>query len=156
MRKQKELIKQHKAQSAICWIGISTDEAVRIKESRVKYVKNRWPLIEAGENRNDCLRWMERNGFPKPPRSACVFCPYHTDREWRRLKTEEPAEFARAVLFERDYQAIKKKNTIASGNAITPFLHASRIPLDQVDFSTEEERGQLNMFNNECEGMCGV
>jgi hypothetical protein len=25
-----------------------------------------------------------------------------------------------------------------------------------INFSTEEERGQLNMFNNECEGMCGV
>ena len=36
------------------------------------------------------------------------------------------------------------------------FLHSSRIPFDQVDFSTDEDRGQLNMFNNECEGLCGV
>lgn len=36
------------------------------------------------------------------------------------------------------------------------FMHAKRIPLGQVDFSTLEERGQLNLFINECEGMCGV
>jgi hypothetical protein len=36
------------------------------------------------------------------------------------------------------------------------FLHADRIPLRKVDFRTAEDRGQLNMFNNECEGMCGV
>jgi hypothetical protein len=36
------------------------------------------------------------------------------------------------------------------------FAHYSCVPLNQVDFSTDEDRGQLNMFNNECEGMCGV
>ena len=36
------------------------------------------------------------------------------------------------------------------------FIHRDRVPLDQVDLSTAEDRGQLNMFNNECEGMCGV
>ena len=36
------------------------------------------------------------------------------------------------------------------------FMHPSRKPIDQVDFSTAEERGQLNLFLNECVGMCGV
>ena len=31
-----------------------------------------------------------------------------------------------------------------------------RVPLAEVDFSTAEERGRLNLFINECEGMCGV
>jgi hypothetical protein len=35
-------------------------------------------------------------------------------------------------------------------------MHAQRVPLDQVDLSTPEDHGQLNLFNNECEGMCGV
>jgi hypothetical protein len=36
------------------------------------------------------------------------------------------------------------------------FMHRSMKPLDQVDLSTAEDRGQINLFNNECEGMCGV
>jgi len=36
------------------------------------------------------------------------------------------------------------------------FMHRSCVPLNQVDFSTAEDHGQIDMFNNECEGMCGV
>jgi hypothetical protein len=37
-----------------------------------------------------------------------------------------------------------------------PFLHDSLKPLSEVDFSTDEDRGQQVLFANECEGMCGV
>lgn len=134
------------------WIGISLDEVSRMKESRDAWSVNRWPLVEMKMSRHDCLRWMETKGYPKPPRSACFFCPYKSDAEWRRLKSEEPHLFARAALFERGFQHIKA----AGGLGGLPFLHASRKPLDQVDFSTEEQKGQINLFNNECEGMCGV
>jgi hypothetical protein len=36
------------------------------------------------------------------------------------------------------------------------FIHRSKKPLDEVDFSNSEDEGQINMFGNECEGMCGV
>lgn len=140
----------------IQWIGISLDEVVRMKPSREPWSENRWPLIEARMNRHDCLRWMEDRGYPPPPRSSCVFCPYHSNREWRRLRDEEPAEFERAVQFERALQAAKAE----SENFRTiPFLHRSLVPLDQVDLSTDEERGQMTLwgsFTEECEGMCGV
>lgn len=145
-----------KTAGVVQWIGISVDEVVRMKPSRERWAENRWPLIEAGMTRHDCLRWMERRGLPKPPRSACVFCPYHNDHEWRRLKTEEPDEFARAIEFERRLQEVKG----ASDNfESVPFLHRSLVPLAEVDFSTDDERGQglLNLnFGNECFGMCGV
>lgn len=153
-REQRRIIKERGLKHAISWIGISLDEASRMKPARVQYLTNRWPLIELEITRRDCLKWMQDHNFPTPPRSACVFCPYHNDREWRRLKTEEPAEFARAVAFEKAYQQARLETVSAKG--FKPFLHAKRIPLSEVDFSTEEERGQLNMFNNECEGMCGV
>lgn len=135
------------------WIGISMDEIRRMKPSRSPWLRSRWPLIEREMTRHDCMRWMEEKGFPKPPRSACVYCPYHNDTEWRRLRDEEPHEFARAVQFERDLQAIKGKS---SNFRTTPFLHRSLVPLDQVDFSTDADRGQLSFFDNECEGICGV
>lgn len=135
------------------WIGISTDEAYRMKPSSEPWIVNRWPLIEKGFSRRDCLRWMQLHGYPTPPRSACVFCPYHNDHEWRRLRDEQPDEFAKAVAWEREAQRVSESDETLKGR---PFLHASLVPLDQVDFSTAEDRGQLNMFNNECEGMCGV
>jgi hypothetical protein len=102
---------------------------------------------------------MESHGYPEPPRSSCVYCPFHNNTEWRRLKYTEPEEFAKAVQFEKDIQNMKGSD----GNFDSvPFLHASRLPLDQVDFSTLAERnGQMNLqfgnlFENECEGICGV
>jgi hypothetical protein len=138
----------------IQWIGISMDEVRRIKESRLDYIANRWPLVDLGINRSSCLKWMSERGFPKPPRSACVFCPYHSDNEWLRLKTEEPEDFQRAVRFERAYHDAKVKTVSSKG--FRPFLHNARVFLDNIDFRNEEQRGQLNLFNNECEGMCGV
>lgn len=135
------------------FIGISLDEAHRMKPAREPWIENRWPLIEVGMRRNDCLRWMESHGFPPPPRSSCYFCPYHNNREWRRLLDEEPEYFARAVEFERTLQAGKKNSDNFDS---VPYLHADRVPLDQVDLSTAADAGQVDLFGNECEGMCGV
>src|SRR5215475_1962492 len=77
------------------WIGISTDEAIRCKPSQVNYVVNRWPLLEARMNRNDCLRWLERHGYSIPPKSACIGCPFHSDAQWRDLR-KRPDEWADA------------------------------------------------------------
>lgn len=135
------------------WIGISLDEIYRMKPSRDWWAECAWPLVDMRMNRHDCKRWMEAKGYPEPPRSSCVYCPYHNNYEWRRLRDEEPEEFARAVEFERKLQETKA----ASANFnTTPFLHRSLAPLDQVDLSTDEERGQGDLFNNECIGMCGV
>jgi hypothetical protein len=138
----------------IKWIGISMDEAHRMKPSREEWSDHRYPLVEANITRGGCLQWMEINGYPTPPRSACTFCPFHSDQEWQRLKTEEPEAFADAVNYEkRMHEATKQQNVLRG----TPFLHASCKPIGEVDFSTDAENsGQLSLFGNECEGICGV
>jgi hypothetical protein len=138
------------------WIGISLDEISRMKPSRDPWIFHRWPLIEREMNRHDCLRWMAARKFPEPPRSACTYCPFHSDHEWRRLRDKEPEAFAEAVKFERDLQALHCGHPINGQIKGVPFLHDSLIPLDKVDFSTDQDHGQQVMFNNECEGMCGV
>jgi hypothetical protein len=137
----------------IQWIGISTDEMKRMKVSRDPWAQSRWPLIEKRMSRNACLDWMQRRGFPQPPRSACVFCPFHNNAEWRRLQLEEPEEFQRAVKFEADVQAAKSRSDNMDA---TPFLHRSCKPLDTIDFRGDVERGQGTLWDDECEGMCGV
>lgn len=135
------------------WIGISYDEIQRMKPSRDKWVQHRWPLIEMELRRHDCIAWMKQNGFPEPPRSACVFCPFHSDKEWRRLKVDEPSAFQMAVKFEVELQKTRQATENING---IPWLHKSCKPLDQIDFSNDTDKGQLDSFGNECEGMCGV
>jgi hypothetical protein len=137
------------------WIGISLDEVHRMKPSRDAWAENCWPLVDMRMRRHDCLLWMERNGYPKPPRSSCVYCPYHSNAEWRRLRDEEPEAFESAVRFERKFQQMRS-NTENSQHV--PFLHRSLVPLDKVDLSTIEDHGQttLDLWGEECTGMCGV
>lgn len=132
----------------VCWIGISLDEVHRMKTAKEKWKQFRYPLVDLRKNRHDCLGWMKAKGYPEPPRSACIFCPYHSDAEWRRLTD---IEFQTAVVFESAFQESKSKSM-----RNVPFLHRSCKPLNEVDFSTDEDHGQQVMFGNECEGMCGV
>jgi len=141
----------------IQWIGISLDEIQRIKPSREPWAKSEWPLVAARITRRHCLEWMQSNGYPQPPRSSCVFCPFHRDSEWRRLQTDEPEAFQAAVEFEKQMQEVKKNSSELRG---IPFLHKSCKPLETIDFRSDIERGQNLLFddnwNDECEGMCGV
>jgi hypothetical protein len=107
-------------------------------------------------NRHDCLRWIKANGYPEPPRSACVYCPFHSDAEWRRLRDHEPEAFAEAVQVERAIQSVHQQVKTNGQQHSRVYLHESIVPLDQVDFSTDEDHGQQLLFQNECEGMCGV
>jgi hypothetical protein len=107
---------------------------------------NRHPLIELRMNRLDCLAWLDRRGYPLPPKSSCIGCPYHSAAHWRAMGPEEIAD-----AIEVD-EAIRDKAGIHGQR----FMHRSRRPLSEVDLSTDEDRGQLNLFINECEGMCGL
>ena len=132
------------------WIGISFDEIVRMKMSMEPWQVNRFPLIELGMTRRDCLRWLERNGYPAPPKSSCIGCPYHSDSLWRQMREEDPDAFADAVAIDR---LIRTGFRNLRGEV---FLHRSCLPLDEADLDTLADKGQLDLFADECDGMCGV
>lgn len=132
------------------WMGISGDEMRRCRTSRNYWIMFYYPLIFAFDrpwHRRDCLNWLKQQGFENVPRSACLGCPYHSDEEWRQIKTR-PNEWADVVAFD---ESIRRTGNV-HGEA---FLHRSFKPLSMVDLSTPEERGQQNWLS-ECEGMCGV
>ena len=135
------------------WIGISIDEFQRAKESKNWWLIHRWPLIELRYSRRDCLNWMSEHGYETPPRSACVFCPYRDNKGWRSLKRDSPDDFEKAVQFEL---ATQKSKEGTGGNDSVPYIHRKRIPLSQVDFRNDFDKGQLPLWDDECEGMCGV
>jgi hypothetical protein len=131
-------------------IGISLDEIQRMKESRENWYVHRFPLIEKRMKRYECLQWMKDNGYPEPPRSACWYCPFHNAHEWRKMRDEDPVYFQKAIDMDKRLRESGDKGTQI-------FMHPSCVPLDEVDLSTDEDKGQLTWdFNSECEGMCGV
>lgn len=131
------------------WIGISTDEIIRAKPSRVRWIERRHPLIEIGMSRLDCMNWLVRNGYPIPPKSSCIGCPFHDDRLWLEMKRDDPEGWQEAVQI--DY-AIRKLKRFRG----EVYLHRSCVPLDQVDLREDQMDWWDDGFLNECEGMCGV
>lgn len=130
-------------------IGISLDEFQRARQSDVKYIENVYPLIDKRMTRADCVRWLESHGLEVPTKSACVFCPFHSTADWRSTKNT-PTDWEKAI----ETDAAIRHGSCKPGALL--FIHPSRKPLDEVDFRTAEEKGQLSLWDNECSGICGV
>lgn len=89
------------------WLGISTDEARRARKvSSVKYIELRYPLIELGLSRADCVQLIKDAGWPVPIRTSCIMCPQRTMFEWLRLKVECPDDFDAACQIEDEIRAV--------------------------------------------------
>lgn len=161
MKKQRELAglksgqrsKEHRITTVI---GISYDESQRMRDPKFSWIKHDYPLVDKKISRQDCIDWCIANGYPRPPRSACIGCPFKNQDEWRYLK-ETPEEWQDAVDFDNDLRTLP--NVVARYRG-TPFLHKSKVPLSVADIRTNKEKGILDLFgdnfNQECEGMCGV
>lgn len=131
-------------------MGISADEANRQRFSQVNYIQHQYPLCDQWITRFHCIKWLTDHGYPIPPKSACIGCPFHDDEYWEDMKVNRPDEFADAVEF--DYAI---RNRMIRFKLKSPaYLHPSCKPLDQVDFNPK--RNQLRLFSlAECTGYCG-
>jgi hypothetical protein len=140
------------------WIGISLDEPERMSTSSFPWITKHYPLVfDVRMNRWDCEVWLHRHGV-SAPRSACVGCPFHSDAEWRHIRDTDPGAWAEAVAFDR---TIRSGNVARAGHQQLlgeAYLHAALVPLDEVDLSTPEERGQGALFivRDESPTECGI
>jgi hypothetical protein len=136
-------------------MGISQDEISRMKTNQIKYIQNIYPLVEKKMKRSDCITWMEDNFYPTPPRSACTFCPFHSNEEWKRVK-ENKEEWDEIVALEKLLSKNKDKISEVTGMKNQMFLHRSCKPISEIDFDQEDKQGDFFYgMQNECEGMCG-
>ncbi len=137
------------------WLGISRDEAHRVRTSDVAYIQLCYPLIQQGLTRADCQRWLEQHGWPNVPASACVACPFHSDNRWRQLRDHDPDGWVEAVAFDH---AIRHGHPRHGSPPLDgeAFVHRSLVPLNQVDLDGPPERAVIDGFGNECEGMCAT
>ncbi|MEU9041445.1 MULTISPECIES: hypothetical protein [unclassified Kitasatospora] len=113
------------------WIGISTDEFHRAKDSDVKYTRHTFPLLDLGMSRDDCLKLLAEHGWGSTPKSSCLGCPFHGNAQWRDIRDNSPKEWADVVEFDA---AIRAGNARANADGRPllgqAYLHRSRLPLD--------------------------
>ena len=124
----------------------------RMKESRDWWCKNRWPLVDMRIKREDCIRWFKKQ-YPKRhlPRSACIGCPMHTDKEWLEMSQDDPVSWKEAVAMDKSIRRTTRKGRF-DGDL---YLHRSMTPLDKIDFTKTKHEKQVSL-SDECEGMCGM
>jgi hypothetical protein len=104
------------------WMGISKDEDQRLKESPVKWIRYGYPLIDFDMTREDCLFEIARAGWPKPPRTSCIFCPQQDNKAWENMFRNCPEDWAVALEVERSIRA----------EAPDVYLHRSCKPLEKI------------------------
>ena len=143
--------------------GISLDEsgrATRLYENMLEKNEQRWktlefPLVERFMTRQLCEEWLSKQNIPHTvPRSACVYCPFHSDAEWVRIKNN-PQDWALAVEVD---DALRRPGVVANRQLNQQlFVHRSCKPLTQIEFKPKPEDAQSHLnFNQECLGVCGV
>jgi hypothetical protein len=136
-------------------IGISYDESQRMRDPAFTWLRNEYPLVDRKITRQDCIKWCLDHGYDKPPRSACIGCPFKRNDEWRELK-DNPEEWQDAVDFDK---ALRQKARLKQRFGWAG-LHSSMKPLDEVDLRSDKEKGIYSLFDEgfgqECEGMCGI
>lgn len=126
------------------WIGISTDESERMKDSDVLWCRNVYPLIElVPTSRAGCVAIVEKMGWPAPPKSRCWMCPNQSGRDWLRMRDEQPSEWAKAVALDDELRQMDPY----------VYLHRAGVPLPQA-VAVDDLQGGL--FDGCDSGYCFV
>lgn len=106
------------------WLGISRDEADRMRVGHTGKWQYKHPLIDDGRlmSRQDCRALVRSMGWPDPPRSRCWMCPNQGPAEWADLDQNYPIDAAKAKDFEAQIQArdpaIYLRDAKASGDCM--------------------------------------
>lgn len=142
------------------YMGLSADEARRVLRVRANfYGRDQWhahfPLFETNTTRNGCQQWLASRVPHEVPRSACVFCPYHNQAEWRSVRDGDHADWARACEVD---DALRADSSVCNRGATDKlYCHRSCVPLRDADLGEDGNDDQMEFaFARECEGMCGV
>lgn len=124
------------------WIGISRDEARRIRAQHRPWLELWYPLIfEVPMLRDQCVELIRAQGWTGHiPHSACWMCPNLSDAEWIDMQRNWPQDFTAACALEDE---AREKDPHF-------YLHPSCVPLAEVDFFA-----QATMFSERgCTGGC--
>ena len=146
------------------YFGISWDERSRAVDIERRLTLNRkgkplrgyfvhFPLLDPArrETRMDCDRYLRAHVPHEVIKSACKFCPFHSDQEWQSIKDDpDQSDWNAVVQIDR---ALRTEGTVANRKFNYPlYLHEACRPIDQIAFDNNQEKLGFLM---ECSGMCG-
>lgn len=128
-----------KGNVAEMWIGFSIDEMMRVSDRQdLRYLTKRYPLLDLGLSRQDCVTYLRDRGWNAVAKSACIGCPYHGDAQWLSMRENRPREWADAVAFD---EAIRAGGAHLLPVGTTAYLHRSCLPLALAPVSELREPG---------------
>ena len=167
-------------------IGISLDEAHRMRTSDVKYTTMCYPLVnDLKWTRGHCIEYLKRHGIPIPTKSACIGCPLHSNHDWQELTETEkqdaiefdesirhlqahvdalpkPKKIPEGQITLLDMDAVDDyitKNPIARKQDVELHIHPSGYPLKDVLSGEVEIAEQEELYpydKTDCGGNCFV
>lgn len=145
--KRRWVTKECGVKKAQDWMGFSVDEigrAARMIKANPGKWGVRFPLLELGMSRGDCLDLVKEMGWPAPPRSSCWMCPNMHMREWREVQAGP--DWEKVVAFEREIRLHDPH----------VWLTDQCVPIETADFSVINET-MWGDTGAECEsGQCFV
>ncbi len=140
------------------YFGLSYDEPRRVPKVKNRFIGHPWaegrfPLFDLEMTRSCCVAYLNEQNIPhEVPQSACFFCPFKSNFEWRLLRDNDPAGWARAIEVD---EALRRPGTVANRSLEQSiYLHRSCLPMVQVDLGVKDMNG--GVAGGECEGMCGL
>lgn len=123
------------------WIGFPKGEEMRIKPSRQKYIRFRYPLMELGMGNAEVAAYYRDNGIAQPPRSVCNACFANTAKHYKEMRANRPEDFALAVAVDA---AVRDMSSCGVEEEV--FVSKTRKPLPIIA-DDEFEGEQLEMFS---------
>jgi hypothetical protein len=128
------------------WQGISWDESTRIRDSDVKYITNRYPLVDLRMTVRDCIQWCIDHDLPVAPKSACTFCPFVSAQRWADTKRRQGHDWKEAVAVD---ESLRTVHLDLKGLL---YVHPARVPLPQAVRIPEDGGAYQMEMGIECEG----
>lgn len=142
--------------SVVTSTGLSFEEQRRI--AKVNAHATSWhtynhPLSDLQITRSAAQHWLRDKVPHTVPRSACVFCPFHSNAQFADLKANDPEGWHRAVEIDEKLRSGAANTAKMNRSA---FIHRSRVPLAKADLTVKRPKQPTFDFADECHGMCGV
>lgn len=132
------------------YIGISLDEWTRMTTDDDKRFELLYPLCKERITREDCEQFILDCGYPIPEKSACIGCPYHSNKTWQSLND---AELEQVIHVEQILNHFIKNSKLSQRPyfANGTRFHPSMRPMWERPFETEKDLPEY-----ERDGVCGA
>ena len=109
---------------------------------------NKYPLIELGMSRKDCIDYLQQNNLPVPPKSSCMICPYKLPEDWLSIKNTHPDIWEEIIKYDNMIRDMRPNNPNKVNGEL--YLYSKLIPLADADLEKAvEERANKNNNKNQ-------